>query len=67
MSAPFYAESLINGNAFNENACSRRDWMRVAAAGVAGASMSGWLEELAADTATHQSRRRSVILLWMTG
>jgi len=46
---------------------SRRDWLRLSTAGVLGASMSGWLETLAADTATHPQRRRSCILLWMSG
>ena len=62
MSAQFNAESLNSGNAL-----SRRDWLRMAAAGLAGSSMSGWLEELAADAVAHKSRRRSVILLWMSG
>jgi hypothetical protein len=46
---------------------SRRDWLKLAAAGVVGASSSGWLETLAADTANHPERRRACILLWMTG
>jgi hypothetical protein len=46
---------------------SRRDWLRLSAAGVLGASMSGWLETLAADTATNPQRKRSCILLWMSG
>ena len=46
---------------------SRRDWLRLSAAGVLGGSMSGWLEALAADTAKHPGRRRSCILLWMSG
>src|SRR5689334_3633056 len=46
---------------------SRRDWLRLTTAGVVGASMSGWLEALAADTATHPQRKRSCILLWMSG
>jgi hypothetical protein len=46
---------------------SRRDWLRLSAAGVVGASLSGWLERLAADTATHPDRRGSCILLWMNG
>jgi hypothetical protein len=29
--------------------------------------MSGWLEALAADTANHPQRKRSCILLWMSG
>lgn len=54
------------------NLCSirRRDWMRFMAAGVAGVtgtSMSGWMQQLAAQAATDTNRRRSVILLWMSG
>jgi hypothetical protein len=41
--------------------------MRLAAMGVVGASASGWIEALAADTATHPHRRKSCILLWMSG
>ena len=48
-------------------AVSRRDWLRLATAGVAGVSMSGWLQQLAAQTATDTNRQRSVILLWMSG
>jgi len=46
---------------------SRRDWLRLSTAGVLGASMSGWLESLAADTASNPQRKRSCILLWMAG
>jgi uncharacterized protein (DUF1501 family) len=46
---------------------SRRDWLRLTTAGVIGGSMSGWIEALAADTAANPQRRRSCILLWMTG
>ncbi len=46
---------------------SRRDWLRLSTAGVLGASMSGWLETLAADAATNPQRKRSCILLWMAG
>ena len=46
---------------------SRRDWLKLSAAGAVGASMSGWLETLAADTAADPQRRRSCILLWMNG
>src|SRR5262245_1387904 len=46
---------------------TRRDWLKLSAAGVVGYSMSGWLERLAAETATHPDRRRSCILLWMNG
>lgn len=46
---------------------SRRDWLRLSAAGVTAYSMSGWLETLADDVAAHPKRKRSCILLWMTG
>src|SRR5207253_6104103 len=46
---------------------SRRDWLRLSAAGVVGYSLSGWLESMAADIATDPQRRRSCILLWMNG
>src|SRR5262249_34689876 len=46
---------------------SRRDWMKLTAAGVVGYSTSGWIERLAADTATDPKRRKSCILLWMNG
>jgi hypothetical protein len=48
-------------------ALSRRDWLKLSAAGVVGYSLSGWLETLAADAAGHPQRRRSCILLWMNG
>jgi hypothetical protein len=46
---------------------SRREWLKLSAAGVVGFSLSGWLETLAADTATHPKRTKSCILLWMNG
>src|SRR5712691_266824 len=46
---------------------SRRDWLRLTTAGVVGCSISGWFEALAADTAADPTRRRSCILLWMSG
>src|SRR5262245_34972476 len=46
---------------------SRRDWLKLSAAGVITWSMSGWLQRLAADTATNPERKRSCILLWMNG
>src|SRR5262245_51681559 len=46
---------------------SRRDWLRLSAAGVLGTSVSGWLEALAADAARDPKRQRSCILLWMSG
>ncbi len=46
---------------------TRREWLKLSAAGVVGYSFSGWLERLAADTADHPQRKRSCILLWMNG
>jgi hypothetical protein len=46
---------------------SRRDLLRLSAAGVIGFSYSGWLKALADDTAGDGQRRRSCILLWMNG
>jgi hypothetical protein len=46
---------------------SRRDLMKLSAAGVLGTSMSGWLDILAARAAERQVRHKSVILLWMDG
>jgi hypothetical protein len=46
---------------------SRRDWLRLSAAGAACYSLSGWLETLAADTAQNPQRKRACILLWMNG
>jgi hypothetical protein len=46
---------------------SRRDWLRLSAAGVLGTSVSGWFGALAADTARDPRRQRSCILLWMSG
>ncbi len=46
---------------------SRREWLRTIAAGSLGLSMSRWMPLLADDTATNPQRKRSVILLWMSG
>jgi Protein of unknown function (DUF1501) len=51
----------------NEPQLTRRQLMRLASAGVIGASASGWIETLAASAATDPKRRKSCILLWMTG
>jgi hypothetical protein len=49
------------------NLLSRRDCLKLSAAGVIGYSMSGWLQALADDTATNPERKRACILLWMNG
>jgi hypothetical protein len=46
---------------------SRREWLKLSVAGVAGYSMSGWLENLADAAAANPMRKRSCILLWMNG
>src|SRR5262249_11134836 len=46
---------------------SRRDWLRLAAAGVLGGSVSGWMGRLAAAAPPLRGKVRSVILLWMNG
>src|ERR1043166_1954506 len=46
---------------------SRRDWLRLSAAGVVSYSLSGWLPSLAGQTAGDPRRQRSCILLWMNG
>jgi hypothetical protein len=47
---------------------SRRDALKLTAAGVTGASMSGWLPVLAARAAAQPTKRtKSCILLWMAG
>jgi hypothetical protein len=51
----------------NSDRLSRRELMKLAAAGVVGYSMSGWIEALAAAEATNPKRRKSCILLWMNG
>jgi hypothetical protein len=46
---------------------SRRHLLKLAAAGFAACSSSGWLEGLAAAAADDPQRKRSCILLWMNG
>ena len=46
---------------------NRRHWLRLAAAGVATVSSSGWIEALAEDAAAHPRRSKACILLWMNG
>jgi hypothetical protein len=46
---------------------SRRDWLRLSAAGVVSYSLSGWLERLAAQSANDPARKRACIVLWMNG
>ncbi len=46
---------------------SRRQLFQLASAGVVGFSASGWIEALAASAAADPKRRKSCILLWMSG
>src|SRR5260370_163691 len=46
---------------------NRRDLLKLSAAGVMGASLSGWLDILAARAAEVRARTKSCILLWMEG
>jgi hypothetical protein len=46
---------------------SRRDWLKLGAAGVVGCSSSGWFGRLARAAAADPQRKRSCILLWMSG
>jgi hypothetical protein len=46
---------------------TRRQWLRLAASGLAVSQTSGWLGALAADAAPNAGRKRSCILLWMNG
>src|SRR5204863_5129576 len=46
---------------------SRRDWLRLSAAGALAPSISGWFQRLAAAAAPHTARKRACILLWMSG
>ncbi|MBM3996319.1 MAG: DUF1501 domain-containing protein [Planctomycetes bacterium] len=52
---------------FESARLSRREIMKLTAAGVVGYSMSGWLEAMAQQNANNPQRRRSCILLWMNG
>lgn len=46
---------------------SRRDWMKLSAAGVSALSLSGWFKVLASRAAGLPSKHKSCILLWMDG
>src|SRR5215470_16146726 len=46
---------------------SRRDFLRLSAAGVATTSLSGWLPVLAARAAATGVKHKACILLWMEG
>jgi hypothetical protein len=46
---------------------SRRDFLRLSAAGVGGAALSGWMGVLAARAAEARVKHKACILLWMDG
>src|SRR5262249_17728186 len=50
----------------NNPLVSRRDLLKLSAAGVAGMSLSGWLPALAAEAAKG-AKHKSCVLLWMDG
>ncbi len=59
---------MFNWNLFGgEGGLSRRDALKLAAAGVTGVSLSGWLGVLAGRAAATQARHKACILLWMDG
>jgi uncharacterized protein (DUF1501 family) len=49
------------------NDLSRRDLLKLSAAGVAGTSLSGWLNVVAAHAAAAKTKTKSCIVLWMDG
>lgn len=46
---------------------TRREWLKLSAAGALAPCLSGWLEPLAQAVAPHPGRKRACILLWMNG
>ncbi len=56
---------MLNGN--SDLSLSRRDLLKLSAAGVLGASMSGWLDLLAARAAEARVQHKRCVLLWMDG
>ena len=49
------------------NQSSRRDWLRMSAAGFIGGSMCRWFPAFADDAVANPQRQRNCILLWMSG
>jgi len=58
---------MSSANRLGHRKIARRDFLRLASLGVLGSGMSGWLHRLAAETARDPQRKRSCILLWMSG
>lgn len=50
-----------------QSALSRRDFFKLSAAGVSAASLSGWLNVLAARAAAAGVKHKACVLLWMDG
>src|SRR5271170_6740866 len=46
---------------------SRRAWLQLASLGVVGGAHAHWFEALADQASADPTRRRSCILLWMSG
>ena len=46
---------------------TRRELLKLSAAGIAGASLSGWLGALAARAAEQKAKHKACVLLWMDG
>jgi len=51
----------------HQNGLTRREWLRLSATGAAACSMSGWFGAFADEAVSRPDRRRSCILLWMSG
>src|SRR5436305_2056875 len=49
------------------SALTRRAWLRLTGLGVAAAPLSGWLSSIAHAAAAVAPRKKSCILLWMSG
>ncbi len=58
---------MMDRSRSSTGALTRREMFQLATAGALGGSASGWLRNLAADAATDPRRRKSCILLWMSG
>jgi hypothetical protein len=55
---------MLNNDSFG---LTRRDALKLAAAGVTGFCMSGWINVLAARAAQTKVKHKSCVLLWMAG
>src|SRR5438128_4910975 len=54
-------------NDHSPGALSRRELLKLSVAGVAGVSLSGWLNVLAARASAQGGKHKACILLWMDG